>query len=420
MISTSPRTILAQSQLDLAQKQLEVTASWLQTSLTGGYTQTWSSLDVDGETTNENEGDLEPISLTTAFNFVPYGPWYERVQQARWGLERAQLSLRDEKASVFIDLTAQFQSSLRAEENIDLQSQKLDLAELNLAAAQTRLEAGAATQSELLGLELAVQQAQEDVLSAERERVQALAQLANLLGQTVSDVSGEMPALDAELNSSDERLAARSDVLNAQIGIREAEQNAAAIRRDNLPSGSVRAGYNVSGQDATLQLGAQYSLNGANAYQPSLNLSYDPDTGLPTLPAGTQQSFSLGLDVVIPFDVALPDALEAARLSVEQARLRAEQTLTLARLEVDTLAAELAGAQATLELSAQILDERHNSLKITEQRYNLGLISKLELAEANVNVLEAELSLHRAEDALRLTTMRYAAALAINPLEVLP
>jgi len=419
MVSASPRIVLAQSQLELAQKQLEVTASWLQTSLSSGYTQNWSSLEVSGETTTDNEGDIDPISLNAALNVVPYGPWHERVQQSRWAVERARLALRDERANVIIELTAQFQSSLRAEENVALEAQKLELAELNLAAAQTRLEAGAATPSDLLQLELALQQAQEDALSAERERAQALAQLSNLLGQAVSDVSGTLPDFSDDLTFDDENVSTRSDVVTAQLGVAEAEQNANAIRRENLPSGSVSAGYSVGGEDATLQLGAGYSLNGANAYQPSVNLSYDPDTGLRDLPAGTSQSFSVGIDVVIPFDIALPDALEAARLSVEGARLRAEQALTLARLEAETLAANLSGARATGDLAEQILDQRRNSLDITQQRFDLGLISMLELAEAKVNVLEAELSLHRAEDAVRLAAMRYAAALALNPLEVL-
>ena len=419
MVSASPRIVLAQSQLELAQKQLEVTASWLQTSLSSGYTQNWSSLEVSGETTTDNEGDIDPISLNAALNVVPYGPWHERVQQSRWAVERARLALRDERANVIIELTAQFQNSLRAEENVALEAQKLELAELNLAAAQTRLEAGAATPSDLLQLELALQQAQEDALSAERERAQALAQLSNLLGQAVSDVSGTLPDFSDDLTFDDENVSTRSDVVTAQLGVAEAEQNANAIRRENLPSGSVSAGYSVGGEDATLQLGAGYSLNGANAYQPSVNLSYDPDTGLRDLPAGTSQSFSVGIDVVIPFDIALPDALEAARLSVEGARLRAEQALTLARLEAETLAANLSGARATGDLAEQILDQRRNSLDITQQRFDLGLISMLELAEAKVNVLEAELSLHRAEDAVRLAAMRYAAALALNPLEVL-
>ena len=419
MVSASPRIVLAQSQLELAQKQLEVTASWLQTSLSSGYTQNWSSLEVSGETTTDNEGNIDPISLNAALNVVPYGPWHERVQQSRWAVERARLALRDERANVIIELTAQFQNSLRAEENVALEAQKLELAELNLAAAQTRLEAGAATPSDLLQLELALQQAQEDALSAERERAQALAQLSNLLGQAVSDVSGTLPDFSDDLTFDDENVSTRSDVVTAQLGVAEAEQNANAIRRENLPSGSVSAGYSVGGEDATLQLGAGYSLNGANAYQPSVNLSYDPDTGLRDLPAGTSQSFSVGIDVVIPFDIALPDALEAARLSVEGARLRAEQALTLARLEAETLAANLSGARATGDLAEQILDQRRNSLDITQQRFDLGLISMLELAEAKVNVLEAELSLHRAEDAVRLAAMRYAAALALNPLEVL-
>lgn len=417
-VEFSPRVVLAQSQLELAQKQLELTASWLQTSVTGGYTQTWSSVEVGGETTDENEGNLDPIGLNAAFNVVPYGPWFERVQQARWGLERARLNVRDESSSVLLDTTAQFQSVLRAKESVAVQQETLELSRLHLEATQTRLDAGAATASDLLQAELSVQQVQQDFVSAEREFAQALAALSSTLGQTVGGVAGPLPEPSAVLSVSDDLLKGRSDVVNALLSVAEAEQTAAATLRENLPSGALSVGYSVGGEDSTFSLGAQYSVGGPGAYQPTLNLNYDSDTGLPNFQAGTQQSFSLGLDITIPFDVALPDALEAARLSVEQARLRAEQTLTLARLEVETRAAELEGARASRDLAEQILAERRSTLGVTQQRLNLGLISPLALAEAEVNVLEAELGLHRAEDALRLAAMRFAAALAVHPLEV--
>ena len=350
---------------------------------------------------------------------VPYGPRYDQTTQQRFAVERAQQTLRSERAEVAIDVTEQYQNALRAGQQIALSEAQLELRELLLEAERTRLGAGTATTSDVLEAEITVQEALQDLLDAERNEVQAFAALTTTLGVEVREVAGDLPTSSFEAEPTEAQLALRSEVTDARLGVAEAELTAASTLRENLPSGTLDTGFSSSTNSSTLQLGAQYSLSGPNAYQPTLSFSVDPDTGVGELgPGQDAQSFSVGIGVRVPLDVALNDALDAARLNVEQSRLRLEQALTLARLEVSNQQAAVATAEANIDLAEQVLGQRQTTLQMTGERLELGLVSPLDVQQATVSVQEAELTLAQARDALRLAHMRYALALALEPLEV--
>ena len=418
LVDQSPRVVLAAGQLELAQEQLNVSASWLQTELASGYTRRSTRSSAADEASGEGSG-VDPITLSAVFNVVPYGPRYDQTRQQRFGVERAQATLRNERAEVAIDVTEQYQNALRAGQQISLSQAQLELRELLLEAERTRLGAGTATTGDVLEAEIAVQEALQDLLDAERNEVQAFAALTTTLGVAVSEVAGDLPTSSFEAEPSEGLLELRSEITDARLGVAEAELTAASTLRENLPSGTLDTGFSSSTNSSTLQLGAQYSLNGPNAYQPTLSFSIDPDTGVQELgPGQDAQSFSVGIGVRVPLDVALNDALDAARLNVEQSQLRLEQALTLARLEVSNQQAAVATAEANIDLAEQVLGQRQTTLQMTGERLELGLVSPLDVQQATVSVQEAELTLAQARDTLRLAHMRYAAALALEPLEV--
>lgn len=418
-VAESPRLVLARGELELAQKRLGVTASPVQSELSGGYTRTFSNLEAGGSRTAETGGDLDPIRLTTVLNVVPYGPHSDRVTRDRWALSQAEAALRDETAKTLLDITEGYQTALRAEEEVYVAGMRLELAKEQLEAIRTGVAAGTATNNEVLTAELGVRQAEQALQSAVRAQQQALATLSVTLGRTVGTLVGEPPPSAFSPKVTDALLARRSDLLNTALAVEDAELTAAATLRDNLPSGTLNAAYTNTNDGSSLQLGAQFSTGGLNAYQPTFSAGLDPDTGLPGLGPGQVSSrFTVGLGVSVPLNAALSDALAAARLNVEGAELRAAQTLALARLEVMNRAAEVVGAEAGLDLARQELERQRETLGIARQRLELGLLPEIEVRSAEVTSVEGLLALHRAEDALRLAHMRYAAALGFDPKEV--
>lgn len=416
---SSPRLRLAQGQVELAERQLAVSGSVLRTSISGGLSRTWgtrSSLD-GAEDVSLTETTIAPLTVVAALNVIPYGPRFEATLRASWQLDRARLSLRDEWFGLIIELTESFQNAVASQLTAEVRQAALALAELQLAATQTRFDAGAATASDLQTATLARQQAEQELLDAERQAVQTLASLSLLLGQRVEGVRGAVPAVGSIPELSDGRLMNRSDVIGSQLQLEDAELTRSSTLRENLPSGRLQAQLQRTTEDNSIALGASYGIGGTESYQPNLSLSFNPDPSN-VLPGTRSQSLTVGVEFTIPLDTALPDALEAARLSLAQAELQLEQTLALARLELENRQLQLESARANLSLAEQVLAQRQASLSVSQERFELGVISQLEVTQTELSLREAELTVMQAANGVRLAAMQLARSLAINPLEV--
>ena len=252
------------------------------------------------------------------------------------------------------------------------------------------------------------------------------------VGGAVDDaVSGLQGASDDSLQSGDafstaqagdastDALLARSDVQNARLNVLEQELTAQATLRDNLPNGSLSLGYTRNVNTRALQVGAAYSTSGPNGYQPALSFSYDPNAQSLLAEAESRaNNVSVNLSVSVPLDVRLSAALRAARLNVDASRMQAERVVELARLEVTGAQDSVAAAGASLEVAQNLLEQSRAALAATQSRFDLGLISPLELSQAKIDAAEAELTYARAEDALLSARLELARALALDPLEV--
>jgi outer membrane protein TolC len=418
-LALSPRLRLAQGQVELAERQLAVTGSILRASVSGGISRTWGTRSgPDGaEAVSLTETSVAPLTVAAALNVIPFGPRFEATLRASWQLDRARLSLRDEWYGLIIELTEGFQNAVAGQLTQQLQQEAVALARLQLEAAQTRFEAGAATSSEVQNATIALQQAEQELLDSERQALQTLASLSLLLGQRVEGVVGTLPPVSETFEVDETRLSERSDVIGSRLQLEDAELTRSSTLRENLPSGRLQAQLQRTTEESRVALGASYGIGGTESYQPNLSLSFDPDPSN-VIPGTRSQSFTVGVEVTIPLDTALPDALEAARLSLAQAELQLEQTLALARLELENRQLQLEGARANLLLAEQVLAQRQASLRVSQERFALGVISQLELAQAELNVREAELAVMQAAGGVRLAAMQVARSLAINPLEV--
>lgn len=212
------------------------------------------------------------------------------------------------------------------------------------------------------------------------------------------------------------RLAERSDILAARLALADAELTAAGTLRDNLPSGNLSLSYARQRGEQRLGFGGGFD---TRSFQPSLSLSFDPDaTPTSNLPDATSSSWRLGISARVPLDAALPAALQAAALAVEQASLQLTLAIARAELELNNRQREVEAAEATLDLSEQLLAQSHLVAQDTEARYALGLVSSLERDQAELSAAEAELAAARARDSVLLARLALAAALALDPLEI--
>ena len=412
-LENTPQMILALLQLESAQKNLEVSSSLFQGEASLGYSQTWGEKTSSDQSNPEDLGnsDWEGISVSGRINVIPYGPHAESVQRARWQLEQAELNVRDERASTIITVTEQYQNALFAKKTWNIEQKTLELAELQLEAVTTQFESGAANETQRLQAELSLKQAEEGVRSAEQSFIQALQALSVTLGQSVTDVSGALTESRRPVN--ERPLEARADIINAATSVQDAEITVMNGLRQALPSASLSLNYGLSPEEGRFDLGARID---TNSYQPTLSASYDPDFNMQQ----NAQTFRLDLSLSIPVDVSVASALEAANLSLKQSELREAQTRELALLDIASKEAQANSAEVQVVLSQERRNQQETLLEAIQARFDAGLVSMLELKQAELDVLNSQLSLVQSQNALRVAHMNLAVAYAMNPLEVYP
>lgn len=416
----SPSVVLAQGQRDLAQKQLEVARGVLSGQFTAGYTQAWgeatSTLPTgDEETTSLDDGSFDAFSLSATLNVVPFGPKADTIQKAIWSLEQAELSLRDAQATALINTTQSYLTALRAAQEVELEQFSVEVATQELEANRVRRESGGATDQQVLQAEIALSQAQNDLSTAQRSNVQALAALSNQLGVAVEGVSGESPSATLpEGLDIENQILERTDVKQALIAVQEAELNAASTTREYLPSGSLTMTLAATDEQKQLSASAGYD---TRSFQPNASLSYDPSFNQGA-EGSSNNSFSINLGATVPIETSLAPALEAARLSIEQSQNQAQQTQELARLEITNSQRQLDAARSALELSQQLVEQSQETYDTTKERFDLGLIIELDVLTADEALRESQLNFSRAQDSYLLALLHYLNSLAVNPLEV--
>ncbi len=412
----NPSVVLAQGQVDLAQKQLEIAQGLVSGQLSAGYTQTWGEATTTlGEvetTTSLDDGSFDAINLSATFNVIPFGPNADNIQKAKWSFEEAQRNLRDVQSDAVVITVDSYLKVLRAQETVGLQTFAVTLASQQLEAARVRRTAGAITEQQVLQAEIALSQAQNNLGESERFLVQNLATLSNQLGVKLDGVDahipeGILPAYDLDLAIQN-----RSDVIKAKTAIQEAELTAESTKRQYLPSGSLDLTYASSNEDSRFSLSAGYD---TQSYQPNLGLSYDPST---QTQVDSSSSFSLTLGAKIPIETSIFPALEAARLSIEQSQMQASRVEELARLEVENTLRQLEAAKANLDLSLQLLSQSQQTYETIKERLELGVVTNLDALESEKALLEAQLNLDKAKDSYLLSLLQVAQSLAINLTEV--
>ncbi len=410
-----PTVQLAQRALDLAERQLAVTATPLRGELSAGYR--WTSGERDpgvGDPIDLDDQGYDPIGLSLSFPVLGLGPAGDAIARARADVVRARAELAAAHRAARIEATTSFQNALRARRALALALAEADLAALELRAAELRAAAGAATPAEVARFAATEARARNAIAAATFEVEAADRALALALGGPAGEPGGALPDPAALVAQAPEAAwASRSDVLAARLQVAEIDRTADATLRDQLPSVGFSVASTSGDADRSLQWGASFD---TRTLQPSVSLSYDPDSGVPGVGTdGTSRSWTVGVALRVPLDPTVGSALAAARIGRERARVQLELAQARAELDVDRRAFEFESASAEAELARAAADRAHADLAVAEARFASGSISELAIARARLDADRAELDADRAHDGARLAALRLLDALAIDP-----
>lgn len=403
----SPSVQLAEGQLEVARQQLQAASGVVSASLSADYTQSYVPASADSAATSA--GDFGAITAEASLNVVPYGDGADAVTLAEWNVEEAERTLEDARSDAVVEVAEQYLDALRYSQEEEYYQAAVNVAETALEATQTRLEAGAASEADVLDAEINLSEAQNDLAEVALEQDQALATLAQTLNVNVSSVSGEPPSVTLQdLGETEKLLADRSDVASARLDVQEAELTVNANVRDVMPSGSLSAGYRSDGVTVGAGIGTE-------TYQPSLSVAYDPDGSTTEAPDG----ISAQVSVSIPLESGSGATLAAAETSLENARQQLEQVQSQAELELQAAQNQLTTASNSLDSAQALVEQRRQSLETTRTRAELGLVASYEVESAEASLLGAEVDLARLQDNVLLAQLGLLQTLSLDPAEVL-
>lgn len=410
-----PTVRLATRALELAERQLAIASAPVRGELSAGYRWTSGERDLGvGEPVDLTSQGYDAVALTLTTPVLGLGPAGDAIARARADLTRAQADVDAARRAALIDVTGAFQNALRARTALTLAEAEVELAALERRAAELRAEAGAATDAELARLGSAEARLRNAARAAAFEVEASQRALELALGTPVAAPTGPLPSPEALLEQvGDPAWEGRSDVLAAVLGLAESERTAAATLRDQVPSLGVRVAHSSGDAERSLSVAAAFD---TRTLQPSLSLSYDPDTGVPGVPdGGSSRSLTVGVTLRVPLDPSVGSAVAAARIARERAEAQLELARARAELDVERRAFELTAALADAELARASADLARADLAIAEARHASGALSELALARARLDARRAELDADRAADAARLTALRLLDALATDP-----
>jgi outer membrane protein TolC len=417
LATRAPTVRLAELALELAQRQLALTAVPIRGELQMGYRWTAGERDLGhGGTIDLTDAGFDPVTLTLSLAAIGPGPAADAIARARAEVLRAEAELAASRRAARLDAVGGFQRALRARDALALARAEADVVGLELEAGRLRQAVGAASAADLERLLLALDRATATVAAAERERDAADRLLYVTLGTTTGPPVGPLPDPRAWLDGAHDVPGSRADVLTAELQLAENARQADGALRDHLPSGALSFAAAIGSADRAVQFGAGLD---SRTLQPAVTLSYDPDSGLPGLSGDARsRSFTVALGLRVPLNPAVGHAVAAARVGRERAVAQVDLTRVRAETDIALRRAEFAAAAANADLAQAGADLAAADLAVVEARFAGGHLAALTLRRATLEVERARLEADRAHDATRLAALRLLDAMAVEPADL--
>ncbi len=294
------------------------------------------------------------------------------IRAARVALATADDRLRTARQAVRRDVTAAFYDVLLAREMEAIAREALEQRQRHLAEAQQRRELGTATDYDVLAARVAVDNARPEMIRAENMVATARANLRFLLAlEEEVDVAG---ALEVELAASPDYGEALAEALAHRPELAEL----ANLRR--MQEEVVRIAR--AGDKPRLDLAAGYGWRQLEAGQTR----------------GAGATWHAGLYLSFPFFDGFKTAgqVAQARADARTAQLEEEQARDRIALQVRTAVNAVAEAAAIVEALSGTVAQAERLLWMTEQGFELGVMRRLEVQDAQLALAAARANLARA------------------------
>lgn len=330
----------------------------------------------------------DSVSLSVNANqpLYTFGRINTGIQLAHTGYSRAQVELERERQSLVMDIKRAFHGYLLARESLQVQEETLQNKQEALEIAGQRYQAGLGTELDVLRAESDLRNFMPQVISA-RNRVE----LAVL---TVIDLL-ELDRKEQEYREGDFQL-----VLVGELEPRFHEFDAAELVetaiQGNFSIREYRAG--ISAAELEERLNKQQRLPSIAGFANyAVDSGYDLVTGASDFSGGAwSDQLTVGVSVQVPLSGLLPwsaqsAAVKKSRLNLQSLNAGLESVKGGIRLGIRNALLRLEEERAKIDSGNAQVELARRVLETSRESYRNGLITSLELQDAQLNLNAASL-----------------------------
>jgi outer membrane protein TolC len=281
--------------------------------------------------------------------------------------DRSNANHEDTRQQVIFDTYSAYFDVLKSQELLALAEESKRSAQEHLASTSKMLEVGMRARNEVLRFEVALATAENALIVAQNNVELARASLNRVMGRElerdftltpVEDVSWQAPrTLDEQMQSA----------INNNPGLRMIRSN-------------------VSAQSANVGLAR-------SALLPKVNLLYSYSwEANDTWAFDSIKSWSLGVVAIVPLFHSFQDyaGLQREREALQQMNRLQEDYESAVQLQVQQSSLNLAAAEKRIAIAEKTVEEAAENVRIVNNSYQVGLLSSLDVVDAEVINIQAK------------------------------
>ena len=339
---------------------------------------------------NDSRFNSTTPTLSATWTGLRLSNW-SSLTAARRGLRASNLSRDATRSQVALDARRGFYEVVKAIKLEGVARGTLRLARDDERRVRALFEVGSVSRSDLLKAQVRTSQSQLDSLTANQTVVARRNDLASLLGVREAEMGEVDTVLTAESQPVEES-AVLAEAVRSNPDVRAAAAELSAARANRLSARLARLPYVVA--------------SGSMEFSPSSEFTTEEiATGIETT-GKNENDRSVGGQIALRWDV-FDGMLADARNASANARLKRaeESSAALERnLAAEVRIAVLSHQQALEQndVASRALESATENLKLTQEKYNVGSATILELIDAQVQLQRAQSDVVSALAAIRV------------------
>ena len=333
---------------------------------------------------SRDEQDIGPsksLSVSASMWLLNVGNYFS-LAEANARADAAHLDVINSEQDLIYSVKLTYYAYLASVENVDVQKEAVKRSEEQLKLIQSRYDLGSASLSDVLKQKVQFGNDQLTLLTAKNSVVTNKASLAYTIGLDPNaehdfsrdySVNEYFGTLEDAISFGLEH---EPGYLSTQKGLIAAKKSVCAARSEYLPKLSASASYT--------------KFNGTQAF-PTV-FDYSSTT--------TRYGFNISWSV---FDGFLRErSVTSAKISRNNAMAQVSETKNFLAREIKTAYYGIEQQKQSKEIAQTNVEAANEDLKITQEKYNLGAATILDLLNAQVSLKSAQVSLIRADFDLNL------------------